>query len=242
MKLNYFATLFIVIIASHLLLEAECKKQKEGKKEREKDTSRGNGKQKEVDVKNKSKSGSKSSEGKEQNSQGSKSALQGNFSTKDKTQCTWVVTANDPVSLRVECQQASNDIWCEFTGRPSFCSNFQKRQAHYWKQIVRALKKQNNICKEPSAVLKTKMCKKGPVEAHLKLTNSFLHVSKPLESDVKQDAELPSAVDNTNVINNNCTDDSDGNENYKKLAEEYCGDRWGSMCEFILSMIKSKSC
>ncbi|XP_043918138.1 fibroblast growth factor-binding protein 1 [Protopterus annectens] len=244
MKFNYFVTLFVVIVASYLLLEVECEKQKEGKKERGKDKSQSNGNQKEVDKENKNKSGTKISDGKEQKSKRNKSAPEGNFATKDKAQCTWAVTGNDILSLSVNCQQGINTIWCEFTGRPTSCSDFQANQKNYWKQIARALKKQNNICREQSAVLKSKVCKKGPGEAHLKLTNSFLHANNPLENvkeNIKQGTEFVPAVDSNNV-NNNCTDDSEGNVDYKTLAEEYCGESWSSMCTFFLSMFKNKSC
>ncbi|XP_067857906.1 fibroblast growth factor-binding protein 1-like [Heptranchias perlo] len=148
---------------------------------------------------------------------------QGRFVRRDKAQCKWTLRGEEAAarSLRLECKQGLNDYWCEFTGQPSACPNYTGNAKTYWKQITRTLKKQKSVCSEPSAVLKSSLCKSTRA-AHLKMTrSSLLGAAAPGKKQPKALAPLTTANPDSPNIN--------------KIADENCSEKWGSLCKFMFS-------
>uniref|UniRef100_A0A8C5LLA1 Fibroblast growth factor binding protein 1 n=1 Tax=Leptobrachium leishanense TaxID=445787 RepID=A0A8C5LLA1_9ANUR len=170
---------------------------------------------------------------------GGNSSLQGKFVSKDKAECVWSVTGTETVTLNVQCSKGETQLSCSFGGSPSTCPQYRENQKNYWKQITRALRKQKNICMDTKAVLKSKECKKGLKEAHL----SYV-ISPPLVAEDKGnshgDLNTPVHV-NVPGDNTECVEDVDVAEK-RRIAEEYCGSSWSSLCSFFISMLESKSC
>ncbi|KAJ8384865.1 hypothetical protein AAFF_G00197750 [Aldrovandia affinis] len=163
-------------------------------------------------------------------SAGGKAYLKGKFSTKDKTQCTWLANEEDTVTLGIVCQKGGVGFNCEYTARPATCAPYASNVKAYWKQIARALKKQKNICQDTAALIKTGMCKKAPKDAHFKLS-----ISTPPPPTVRPETTTTTL---SSSENNSCTDKIDK----KKLAEEYCSGSWVSLCNFIFTMVQSEDC
>ncbi|XP_029446539.1 fibroblast growth factor-binding protein 1 [Rhinatrema bivittatum] len=245
MKIRSLTFLCILVLLSQLLL-VNCNQHEEGKQKKEnKEKPQDAGKQKGTGK------GERKQVGADQNEKGQRpnrgKGVHGKFSSKDKAECTWSVTGEDTVHLKVECTQGNASFWCVFAGNPSSCMHFKADSKSYWKQIGRAVKKQKQLCKSPKSVLKSKVCKKGPQEAHLSLTSSSLvkmgnlnkdeatahekakpHNAEPMEKDLVKD-------------DTKCSEDEDPIDQ-KKLAEEYCGKTWGSVCTVFFSMVQSKKC
>ncbi|XP_056411163.1 fibroblast growth factor-binding protein 1 [Hyla sarda] len=223
MKLERFAllTLLTLLISQAFLVEGN--KEKEGKKDRQ----RGAGKEE------KPKSPTHNGE---RGSKGGRGSLQGKFVSKDKAECTWSVSGTETVALNVECTKGETKVSCAYGGNPTTCPNYAANQKMYWKQIMRALKRQKNICQDQKAVLKSKECKKGPPEAHLK----YLPPSVSAPNHEHKVQEQPTKVD---VIEptKGCVEDADVLEK-QRLAKEYCGESWGSLCSVFFSMVQGSSC
>ncbi|KAJ1214268.1 hypothetical protein NDU88_001892 [Pleurodeles waltl] len=240
----------VVLLVSQLLL-TECNAQDEGKTEKKgKGNSRGGGENQKGGKKEENKQSGPPQSEKGQKSKGGKgSSPQGKFTTKDKSECTWAVSEADTVSLRVECLKGGDSYWCEFAGTPSSCPQYAANQKNYWKQIARALKKQKNLCQDPKAVLKSKECKKGPKEAHLSLLSSSLAEAAPGEqkknnSGKKSPHPSPTTAEvnpDAGTSSKECVEDVEGVDQ-KKVAEEYCGESWSSLCTFFFSMLQNKKC
>nr|XP_006011061.1 PREDICTED: fibroblast growth factor-binding protein 1 [Latimeria chalumnae] len=240
MKLRKFSLFFVVVIVSHMLLVVECSKQRNGKKRE-----RGRNPVHQQRDEGKTENPQDEHNAKKDQSKG-KPALKGKFSGKDKTHCTWAVTEGDIVSLRVTCKKEESNYWCEFTGKPSTCHQYATNQKSYWKQIGRALKKQKSLCESPKSVLKSNVCKRGPPDAHLKLSSSSLLATEDQSStkasnkNAHQKAKIPVVVGVTEAPKNtsHCNNDAD----QRKAAEEYCGEKWSSLCRFFITMLQSESC
>lgn len=229
MKLRTFALLTVATLLMSQILLVEGNKQREGKKDKQK----GAGKEE------KPKSPTRNGE-KERGSKGGKGSLQGKFVSKDsKADCIWSVSESETVALNVECTKGETKVSCAYGGNPSACPNYVANQKSYWKQITRALKKQKNICQDQKAVLKSKECKKGPAEAHLR----YLPPSVPVpnhEHKIQEEPKPTTKVDITEQAQD-CVEDADVIEK-QRLAKEYCGDSWGSLCSFFFSMVQGKTC
>ncbi|XP_069832565.1 fibroblast growth factor-binding protein 1 [Dendropsophus ebraccatus] len=228
MKLNRFALLTVATLLISLILQVEGNKQREGKKDRQK----GAGKEE------KPKSPTRNGE-KERGSKGGRGSLQGKFVSKDKAECTWSVSGTETVALNVECTKGETNVFCTFGGNPTTCPNYVANEKNYWKQITRALRKQKNICLDPKAVLKSKECKKGPAEAHLKYLLPTVAVLNPEHKE--QEEPKPATNIDTTEPTKECVEDPDVLEK-RRLAKEYCGDSWGSLCTFFFSMVQGSSC
>ncbi|XP_030047071.1 fibroblast growth factor-binding protein 1-like [Microcaecilia unicolor] len=246
MKIRNLTFLCILVLLSQLLL-VNCNQQTERKQDKEnKEKSQDAGKQKGARKGERKQTGTDQHE-KGQKAKGGKGALQGKFSTKDKTECTWAVTGEDTVNLRVECIKSDTSFWCVFSGTPSSCPHFKADQKNYWKQIGRALKKQKNLCESPKSVLKSKVCKKGPQEAHLSLTSSSLVQRGNMGKDevaVQEEAKTHTTehVDKDLAKDGvECSEDGD-TVDQGKLGEEYCGKTWSAFCTFFFSMVQDKKC
>lgn len=219
MKLTKFALLTVVTLLISQILLVEGNKQREGKKDKQK----GAGK-----------------EEKDRGSKGSRGSLQGKFVSKDsKAECTWSVSGSETVALNVECTKGETKVSCAYGGNPAACPSYVANQKSYWKQITRALKKQKNICQDQKAVLKSKECKKGPSEAHLR----YLLPSMPVPNHEHKVQEQPNPTTKVDIIEptKDCVEDADVLEK-QRLAKDYCGDSWSSLCSFFFSMVQGKSC
>lgn len=160
--------------------------------------------------------------------QSGKAFLKGKFSTKDKTQCTWLADEEDTVTLGVVCQKGGVGFNCEYSARPATCAPYASNVKQYWKQIARALKKQKNICQDAAALVKAGMCKKAPRDAHFKL-----RISEAPPPVVQPENTRQSSSDNKS-----CSDKVD----QKKLAEEYCSGSWVTFCNFFFTMVQNEDC
>ncbi|KAM4810099.1 fibroblast growth factor-binding protein 1 [Rhinophrynus dorsalis] len=230
---TFFCVICLLVSQTYLV---EGNKQKEGKKDRE-----GTGNQKQRgEGKGEKKQIAANPNEKETKSKGGKGSLQGKFSTKDKANCVWSVTETGTVTLKINCTRGESVFSCTFGGNPSSCAKYAANQKSYWKQITRALRKQKNICQESKTVLKSKECKKGPEQAHLRyISSSFLLTNEDKGSN--QAEAKPTVQVNLTDATKDCAGDSDEAER-KRAAAEYCGESWSSFCTFFFSMVQSKSC
>ncbi|KAM8939817.1 fibroblast growth factor-binding protein 1 [Pelodytes ibericus] len=232
MRLKCIVLTVLAVLVSQMFL-VEGNNQREGRKAKEeaaKGRQRGEGKD--------GKQAGASPDNKGSRSKGGKGSLGGKFVSKEKADCVWSVTGTESVVLNVQCSKEETRFSCSFGGNPSSCPKFAENQKSYWKQITRALRKQKNICQDPKAVLKSKECKKGPQEAHLSYIISTLIIVE--EKGDRHIDSKPTIQISVVEPNEDCADDTDV-AGKQAMAEEYCGS-WGSMCNFFLSMLQSRSC
>lgn len=158
---------------------------------------------------------------KEQKAPSVKGVFKGRFSTKDKSQCTWVAKGEDEFTLEVKCKKGADTFRCEYKGSPAVCPEYASRSKVYWKQIARSLKKQKSLCKDPTALVKAGMCRHARKAAHFKLNNA---PNKPQESSTPLS---PSSGGKS------CA------ELRKQQAEEYCSTSLTSVCTMLLTMVQN---
>ncbi|NXX86533.1 FGFP1 protein, partial [Urocolius indicus] len=229
--------LCVLILVSQILL-ANCERQKQRKKGRQGIEDNGK-KQTEPNQEN----------GKGRKSKGGKASPKGKFKTQENAECTWAVTDMNAATVHVECKQGDREFWCEFSGEPSTCPQYTENQKSFWKQVSRSLKKQKQICQDHKSVLKSKVCRKGPRSAHLKLTQSSLLTSvSPAKGNTidggRQIVQSPTAVSVTEKkveSPQDCVEDVDYIDQ-RKVAEEYCPESLLSFCNFFITMVQDKKC
>ncbi|NXM09125.1 FGFP1 protein, partial [Tyrannus savana] len=227
--------LCVLMLVSQMLL-ASCERQKERKKGRQ-------------GLKGGGKTPTESTQGTEKGrkSKGGKLSPRGKFETKGNAECTWAVTDINAATVHVECKQGDSTFWCEFSGDPSSCAQYAANQKSYWKQVSRSLKKQKQICQDPKSVLKSKVCRKGPQSAHLRLTHSSLLTAvgpdtKHHAQEVVQSPAAASVSEKTlEQSPQDCVEDVDYIDQ-KKVAEEYCPESLLSFCNFFITMVQDKRC
>ncbi|NWV03111.1 FGFP1 protein, partial [Ptilonorhynchus violaceus] len=230
--------LCVLMLVLHMLL-VNCERQKERKKGRQ-------------PIEDGGKKQTESNQGNEKGrkSKGGKSSPKGKFETKENAECTWAVTDMGAVTVHVQCKHGDSEFRCEFSGHPSSCAQYAANQKSYWKQVSRSLKKQKQICQDPKSVLKSKLCRKGPPSAHLKLTHSSLltAVGPAKENTMhhpKEVVETPAAASVTEKklehSPQDCVEDVDDIDQ-KKVAKEYCPESLISFCNFFITMVQDKRC
>ncbi|XP_009097832.3 fibroblast growth factor-binding protein 1 [Serinus canaria] len=238
MRIKSFGLLCVLMLVSQMLL-ANCERQKERKKGRQ-GIEHGGKKQKESNQGNE----------KGQRSKGGKSSPKGKFETKENAECTWSVMDTKAVTVHVQCKHGDREFWCEFSGDPSGCAQYAANQKSYWKQVSRSLKKQKQICQDPKSVLKSKLCRKGPRSAHLRLTHSSLPtaVGPAKENTMHHTKEAVQTPADASVTKKrlehspqDCVEDVDYIDQ-KKVAEEYCPEGLLSFCNFFITMVQDKRC
>ncbi|NWX35084.1 FGFP1 protein, partial [Notiomystis cincta] len=229
--------LCVLMLVSQMLL-ANCERQKERKKGRQGIEHSG---------KTPKESSQRNAKGQ---SKGGKSSPKGKFETKENAECTWSVMDTSTVTVHVECKRGDSAFWCEFSGDPPSCAQYAANQKSYWKQVSRALKKQKHICQDPKSVLKSKLCRKGPQSAHLRLTHSsLLRAEGPAKEatmhHTKEVVQTPAEVSVTEKrpehSPQDCVEDVDYIDQ-KKVAEEYCPESLLSFCNFFITMVQDKRC
>nr|XP_009475885.1 PREDICTED: fibroblast growth factor-binding protein 1 [Pelecanus crispus] len=238
MRIKSFGLLCVLILAFQMLL-ANCERQKERKKGRQG-----------IEDSGKKQTVSNQENEKGQKSKGGKASPKGKFKTKENAECTWAVADMNAATLHVECKHGDSKFWCEFSGDPSACPQYAANQKSYWKQVSRSLKKQKQICQDPKSVLKSKLCRKGPRSAHLRLARSSLltSVSPAKETTIhhaKEIVQTPAAASVTEKklehSPQDCVEDIDYIDQ-KKVAEEYCPESLLSFCNFFITMVQDKKC
>ncbi|KAM9329698.1 fibroblast growth factor-binding protein 1 [Gastrophryne carolinensis] len=232
MKLKIALLGVAVILVSQILI-VDANKQREGKKDREKDPSQ---KQRGGNKEERRQQPSGPAE-KERGSKGGKGSLQGKFVSKEKADCAWSVSGMGTLALNVNCTTGDSRFFCTFKGNPTACPKYAKNEKSYWKQISRALRKQKNICQDQNAVLKSKECKKGPPEAHF----SYLIPNVPSVPELHSNGQPEPTPEVDIKKDDDCVENKDADEN-QRMAKEYCGESWGSLCFMLFSMVQSKTC
>ncbi|XP_036620976.1 fibroblast growth factor-binding protein 1 [Trichosurus vulpecula] len=230
MKVKCIALFSILLLASQLLL-VDCEKQKKRKNGRD-----GEEERKQL--------GSPDKNERDRKAKGGKNLPRGRFSTQDNVPCTWAVTEKEGVTLRVQCKGQETQFECTYAGNPSSCPQFVGNEKAYWKQIGRALRKQKNLCADPKSVLKSRVCKKGAKEAHLKMVDSTIKRGKKdpqTPASTGRPAALTIQSTGQQLTTQKCVEDIEV-INQRKMAEEYCGESWSSLCTFLLTMFQDKKC
>ncbi|XP_067868166.1 fibroblast growth factor-binding protein 1-like [Heterodontus francisci] len=226
MKFSRVAMLLLLLFITQYLLADASDDQKQKRRRKGKEQSRGGSSQDGGKGKKPETAPSVAAEGKKQRRVKGSAPKQGKFVSQDNTQCKWTLRGEETAdrSLRLDCKKGLDEYWCEFTGKPSACAKYTGGAKTYWKQITRSLKKQKALCSDPSAVLKSSLCKNTKA-AHLKMIRSNLQSARTLgEKQSKLTAPLTTAnPDNIDV---------------DKIAEENCNESWGSLCKFMISAFR----
>ncbi|XP_036381522.1 fibroblast growth factor-binding protein 3 [Megalops cyprinoides] len=159
----------------------------------------------------------------------------GELISKDNHRCTWETSGEGEVTLLVICSHGEESYQCRYMGQPDLCPSYSAKSSQYWKQVVGKLKKKRNAC-EGEKVLKTRTCKKAPVEAHLTLEESAVEdrgkerlEMKPLADPGPREKEKVSLAEERDRLG----EVNDGSQAMEPL-ENYCAEGWHSVCSFFV--------
>ncbi|XP_072546642.1 fibroblast growth factor-binding protein 3 [Salminus brasiliensis] len=181
----------------------------------------------------------------------------GELSTKEGHRCTWEAQEgrNNNIQLQVSCtdpgekeggEGSKHSYGCQFSGKPQECPAFVAKPVQYWKQVVGKLKKRSNAC-EGEKVLKTRVCKKGPAAAHMKLAerkgegqneggkkkgagNKEGEKDKLAREEMREEEPMQGDSEDSYGVLNDGAADADA-------AESYCGEGWNSVCRFFTKLL-----
>ncbi|KAK0155771.1 Fibroblast growth factor-binding protein 1 [Merluccius polli] len=156
------------------------------------------------------------------------SPLKGRFASKDKLRCQWVAAAGqdyDDVVLGVSCTKNGQRLSCEYLAKPAACRRYASRQGLYWKQVVRALKKQRTLCRGGALVLRAGVCRTAAEVSHfrLRVPPGFDPTPSPSPSPP------PAGVKSCRVA-------------HQQLADDYCNDSWSTLCVFFFTFVQNEDC
>lgn len=170
-----------------------------------------------IPARNHQKSGSKDPNG---------ALFKGRITNKDGTRCTWAATESSVEDdgtfiLSITCKKGTEkSLHCEYTAKPKLCPEYTSNTDAFWKQIGRSLKNQKKLCHDSKALLKAKICRKAPRDAHFALKTT----PKVNPTPMKKNKPCPDLT------------------NRQKLAEEYCSNAWSSVCTFFFAMVETEDC
>ncbi|XP_068181962.1 fibroblast growth factor-binding protein 1-like [Antennarius striatus] len=150
--------------------------------------------------------------------------MKGKLVTKDKSECTWTATGEDPVVIGVSCRKGRESFGCQYAGRPTVCPRYASSFKLFWKQMARALRKQENLCRDSKASVRVGLCRGADRDAHFRLQN------EPWRSGP------PSTPQPTPKPSTSCK------SNHRKLSEEHCSTAWRSVCTFLFTMLQVDDC
>ncbi|XP_041846554.1 fibroblast growth factor-binding protein 1 isoform X2 [Melanotaenia boesemani] len=151
--------------------------------------------------------------------------VKGKLVTRDKSECIWAATGEHLVILNVTCMKGDRSFRCKYTARPGVCPQYVSNTELYWKQISRALQKQENLCQDSSVLVKAGMCRRAARDSHFKLHGT----QKKKDASSYLPPSAAGAVKSCQPAN-------------KKLAEEFCSDSWSSLCTLLFTMVKDYDC
>ncbi|KAG2463397.1 fibroblast growth factor-binding protein 2 [Polypterus senegalus] len=194
--------------------------------------------------------GLQGTEGKKENGKKAKSksnSNSGELTTKDNHRCTWETSGEVDVSLLVNCNLQDKTYWCRYAGQPDLCPSYRAKPSQFWKQVVGRLKKKRNAC-DGDKILKTRMCKKAPDEAQMKLSQKSSpeesvpekvkikgsskkkEVTPEVSSKKKEKmAPIPEPQDLGEV-------NDDNTESEVEPIENYCAEGWDSFCRIFVKL------
>uniref|UniRef100_A0A3B1IIL0 Fibroblast growth factor binding protein 3 n=1 Tax=Astyanax mexicanus TaxID=7994 RepID=A0A3B1IIL0_ASTMX len=176
----------------------------------------------------------------------------GELSTKEGHRCTWEVQEgrNNNIQLQLSCiipgekeegEWSKPSYTCQLSGKPQECPAFVAKPAQYWKQVVGKLKKRSNAC-EGEKVLKTRLCKKAPAAAHMKMVerkgDGQNEGGKKKGAGNKEGEKEKQPREETREEEPMLGDsDSYGMAADADVAESYCGEGWNSVCRFFSKLL-----
>lgn len=152
--------------------------------------------------------------------------FKGQIVNKDGMRCTWAATESsveeDGVfDLSITCKKGTGkSLHCKYTAKPRLCPEYTSNIDAFWNQISRSLKKQKKLCRNHKALLKARMCRKAPRDAHF----AYKTMPKVHPTHARKNKLCPNLT------------------NRQKLAEEYCSSSWSSFCTFVFAMFETEDC
>ncbi|XP_055986310.1 fibroblast growth factor-binding protein 1 [Sorex fumeus] len=186
-------------------------------------------------------------------SQSQKRLPKGQFVSPNRAVCRWAVTEQEKgIALKVACAQEFTRFSCVFTGNPNACLELNHRKT-YWKQIRRNLRSQKAICEDDQSALEAQVCRKNFPASSLKLVNSTLIRNKPSRQEHRASSPRKQTTVNESTPSKaaetqpgatkdpQCMEDPDL-VTQRKVALEYCGEAWSSLCHFFIAMFQGSSC
>ncbi|KAJ8418239.1 hypothetical protein AAFF_G00139480 [Aldrovandia affinis] len=168
----------------------------------------------------------------------------GELTSKENHRCTWETSGETEVTLLISCNHGDQSYWCRYAGQPDLCPSYGARSSQYWKQVVGKLKKKRNVC-DGEKVLKTRVCKKAPVESHMRLTEKSGEEEGGEEREnskggsKKQEAEREGGEKERKPAEEERDGFREVNDGNMEMApvENYCAEGWQSFCSFFVKFI-----
>ncbi|KAM6183375.1 fibroblast growth factor-binding protein 3 [Erethizon dorsatum] len=203
-----------------------------------------------------------------QRAPGPGSGSSGRFVSPEQHACSWQLLLPTPgaaaggeVGLRCRGPDGARHE-CAYRGEPERCAAYGARRAHYWKQVLGALRRKRRPCHDP-APLRARLCagKKGhgaelrlvphaapshgpaahdfPEEPRLRARSrgwpqSSLPKEKTSEKKTKG-GKRKAASDPGEERPMGTGPDPDGLDGNSELTETYCAEKWHSVCNFFVN-------